>query len=169
MTTISLIAAIDKKGGLGKNNQLLCHLPADLNHFRQLTLGKPVIMGRKTFLSIGKPLPQRQNIVLTTQSDKIEGVDIAHSLQEALTLVSSVKEVMIIGGSSVFKEGLAIADDLYFTIIHHEFEADIFFPAFNKSDWECKSVTERPADEKNAYDLTFYHYQRLPIFKSPSS
>ena len=160
MTIISIIAAIDENAGLGKNNQLLCHLPADLKHFKQTTLGKPVIMGRKTFASIGKPLPHRQNIVLTHQSLTIEGVEMAHSLQDALLCAKQSEEVMIIGGESVFAEALPIAQHIYLTIIHHKFDADVFFPQIDLNRWECLTSKGFQRDEHNQYDMTFHHYQR---------
>ena len=102
MPQFSLVAAIDENYGLGNNNQLLCHLPADLKHFKQITMGKPMIMGKKTYQSIGKPLPGRRNIVLTTQPTHIEGVELACSMQDALELVNESPEVMVIGGAVIF-------------------------------------------------------------------
>lgn len=159
MTQISLIAAIDENFGLGKDNQLLCHLPADLKHFKEITMGKPIIMGRKTFLSIGKPLPGRRNIVLTTQMEPVEGIEIAPTLKEAINLVHNVDEIMIIGGESVFRESMPIANQLYLTIIHHRFRADVYFPELDKSIWTCLEKQFQPRNEKNIYDMTFYHYQ----------
>lgn len=163
MTKISLIAAVDENYGLGLNNQLLCHLPADLKHFKQITLGKPVIMGRKTFLSIGKPLPNRQNIVLTRQLTDIANVEIAHSLQEALTLANNSAEIMIIGGEQIFRESLEIANHIYITVIHHQFMADVYFPELSTSIWHCTDSVFRPRDESNVYDMTFYQYQRVQV------
>lgn len=161
MKKISLIAAVDENYGLGQGNQLLCHLPADLKHFKQITLGKPVIMGRKTFLSIGRPLPNRQNIVLTSQHEDIENVKIAHSLQQALNLANYAPEIMIIGGERVFNESITIANHIYLTIIHHRFVADVYFPRFDTAVWHCLKSEFRPADEQNIYDMTFYQYQRI--------
>lgn len=158
---ISLVAAVDENNGLGKNNELLCHLPADLKHFKELTLGKTIIMGRKTFQSIGRPLPQRQNIVLSKHAESIDGVEVAHSFDDALKLAASRSEIMIIGGEAVFQEALSRADNVYLTIIHHQFEADVHFPTLNKSIWHCLEKKFRQRDEKNIYDLTFCHYQRI--------
>ncbi|MDP1603602.1 MAG: dihydrofolate reductase [Legionella sp.] len=160
MKKISLIAAVDENFGLGKDNQLLCHLPADLKHFKQLTIGKPIIMGRKTFLSIGRPLPERQNIVLTSQSEPIAGVEIARSLTDAFLLATAVPEIMIIGGERVFREALPFASTIYLTIIHHQFAADVFFPELDASIWISENTIDRPADEKNPFALTFIQYQR---------
>lgn len=167
MTIISMIAAMDENAGLGKNNQLLCHLPADLKHFKQITLGKPIVMGRKTFISIGRPLPHRQNIVLTHQSNHpIDGVEMAHSLEEALTYAKHSEEIMIIGGESVFAQALPLAENFYLTIIHHKFDADVFFPYIDLKAWQCLTSKGFQRDEANPYDMTFYHYQRCLKKKS---
>ena len=160
MSHISLIAAVDVNFGLGKNNQLLCHLPADLKHFKEITLGKPVIMGKKTFLSIGRPLPKRQNIVLTAKQNNFSGVEIAASLNEALKLASEAPEIMIIGGASVYQQALAFASNLYLTLIEHQFNADVFFPRIDLTKWTCLSKISRPCDANNPYAMTFYHYQK---------
>ena len=161
MTIVSLIAIVDEENGLGKENQLLCHLPADLKHFKTLTLGKPIIMGRHTFDSIGKPLPGRSNLILSRQPLKIAGVEVVSSLQKALTLVENDPEVFIIGGAIVFEQALDYASKIYLTLIHHHFKADVFFPKLDKSVWHCKEEVFRPRDEKNSYDLTFYLYERI--------
>ncbi|WP_131782202.1 dihydrofolate reductase [Legionella gresilensis] len=160
MANFSLVAAVDENYGLGKDNQLLCHLPADLKHFKHLTMGKPIIMGKKTYQSIGKPLPGRQNIVLTTQALQIEGVDIACSLQQAIDLAGHAPEVMIIGGAAIFEQFLPLANQIYLTMIHHQFNADVFFPKFDLAAWHCIQTQYRPHDEKNLYDMTFYQYKR---------
>lgn len=160
MTIISLIAAVDKNHGLGKGNKLLCHLPADLKHFKEKTVGKPIIMGRKTYESIGRPLPDRLNIVVSKYTIDIPGVTMAHSLEEALTLTKANSEVMIIGGASIFEQALLVADRIYLTLIHEQFDADVFFPKFDKTIWQCREAIDRAHDEKNPYDLTFYEYER---------
>jgi dihydrofolate reductase len=161
MGTISLIAAVDEAGGLGLNNQLLCHLPADLQHFKKITMGKPIIMGRKTFISIGKPLPGRLNIILSRTTASIEGVLIFDSLEKALNHVKEYPEIMIIGGAELFKETISKSDRLYITRIHHHFKADVFFPEIKPLLWNCLSEEFRPNDEKNKYDMTFYTYERV--------
>ena len=160
MTMISLIAAVDENRGLGKDNNLLCHLPADLKHFKQLTLGKPIIMGRKTFDSIGKALPGRLNIVLSKQSILIDGVVVVHSLNEALELVDDVPEVMIIGGSTLFGQALPMAHDIYLTVIHHQFKADVFFPELDMTAWILSGEHAYSHDTNNKYDMTFCHFER---------
>lgn len=163
MTTISLIAAVDECRGMGINNQLLCHLPADLMHFKQLTLGKPIIMGRKTFDSIGRVLPGRLNIVLSKQRLTIEGASVVSSLEEAFELTSDSAEIMIIGGAHIFQQALPLAQNIYLTLIHHEFSADVYFPELDKSVWQQRSMQYISHDEKNEYDMTFYHYERAMI------
>ena len=160
MTFISLIAAVDESFGLGKDNQLLCHLPADLKHFKALTLGKPIIMGRKTFDSIGKPLPGRLNIVLSKQALLIDGVTVVNTLQQALQLAHDAEEIMVIGGSNLFEQALPLAQRIYLTMIHHQFEADVFFPAIDMAAWELHEESSWLHDEKNQYDMTFCHYER---------
>ncbi|MFA5960587.1 MAG: dihydrofolate reductase [Tatlockia sp.] len=161
MTLIRLVAAIDEQYGLGKDNALLCHLPADLQHFKNITLGKPIIMGRKTYESIGRALPGRLNIVLSTQQMEIEGVEVVDSLEKAFALLSEVKEAAVIGGAALFKQAMPYASRMDLTVIHHTFAADVFFPSFNAADWHCTEKCFRLKDEKNSYDLTFYHYERL--------
>ncbi len=160
MTIISLIAAIDESGGLGIDNQLLCHLPADLQHFKHITMGKPIIMGRKTFESIGKPLPGRLNIVLSHSSAAISGVTLVDSLEKALSLTTQESEVMIIGGANLFSQAMDNAKRMYITRIHHEFKADVFFPEISELEWSCQNKEFRQHDEKNKYDMTFITYDR---------
>jgi dihydrofolate reductase len=160
MTIISLIAAVDENFGLGVNNQLLCHLPADLKHFKQLTLGKPVIMGRKTFDSIGRPLPGRLNIVLSKSVADIEGVIVVNSLQKALDQVILNPEVMIIGGALIFEQALPLAQRIYLTIIKHTFNADVFFPNLDTSSWVLSDENHFSRDDKNLYDMTFFSFER---------
>lgn len=161
MTIISLVAAVDQQYGLGKNNQLLCHLPADLQHFKALTIDHSVIMGRKTFASIGKPLPYRRNIVLSRNNQRILGVEIKSSLEAALDATSTENEVMIIGGADVYQQALPLASRIYLTIIEHTFDADRFFPTIDKTHWQCIEEIARVADEKNPYSIRFccFEYQ----------
>jgi dihydrofolate reductase len=160
MTIISLIAAVDEHRGLGIENKLLYHLPADLKHFKELTMGKPIIMGRKTYQSIGKALPGRLNIVLSKHISTINDVLVVGSLQDALVLAKDASEVMIIGGATLFAQALPFAQRIYLTVIHAKFDADVFFPELDKNMWHCKEAVERSRDEKNHYDLTFYRYEK---------
>lgn len=161
MTIISLIAAIDERRGLGKENKLLCHLPADLKHFKAITLGKPVIMGRKTHESIGKALPGRLNIVLSQQVKVISDVTVVHSLSDAIALTQDEPEVMIIGGANLFEQALPLAQRIYLTIIHAEFAADVFFPELDERVWVCQEIIKQSSDEKNQYHMTFFRYERI--------
>lgn len=164
MAIISLIAAIDEASGLGLNNKLLCHLPADLQHFKKITMGKPIIMGRRTFESIGKPLPGRKNVVLSHSSSPIEGVTVVDSLQRALILNKEAPEIIIIGGAELFTQSIEISNRLYITRINHHFEADVFFPKIDEKIWSCRNKEFQQHDDKNGYDMTFYTYERKQIF-----
>ena len=161
MPIISLIAAIDEHNGLGFQQQLLCHLPADLKHFKELTVGKTIIMGRKTFESIGRVLPNRINIIVSRKTLLIPNAKTAHSLEEALEIAQNSQEIMIIGGAELYRHALPFAQKLYLTQIHHTFKADVFFPVLNLDEWHCISKTERACDEQNLYYLTFVCYERV--------
>lgn len=160
MALISLIAAVDKANGIGKNNQLLCHLPADLQHFKSITLGKPVIMGRNTYESIGKPLPGRLNIVLSKTRLSIEGVQVCQKFEKALELTQAYPEIMIIGGATLYAQTIEMANKLYITHIQHEFGADTFFPHIDELMWNCTDNRFRAKDEKNIFDLSFCTYHK---------
>ena len=160
MTQISIIAAIDEANGLGFNNQLLCHLPADLQYFKTITMGKPIIMGRKTFESIGKPLPGRLNIVLSHTQKAIHDVLLCTSLDQAINEARDYPELMIIGGEQLFTEGMNRATRLYLTQIHHQFNADVFFPNINEAQWKCTSKNFHQKDSKNKYDMSFLIYEK---------
>ncbi len=157
---LSLIVALDDNRGIGNNNQLLCHLPADLNYFKEKTMGKPIIMGRRTHLSIGKALPGRLNIVLSQQGLTYDNVTMAKSLEQALALADDAPEVMIIGGAQLFAQALPFAQRIYMTRIHAKCQADVFFPELDEHVWPCVEAINRPKDEKNRYDLTFSIYER---------
>ena len=129
---VNLIVAVDINNGIGKDNQLPWHLPADLKHFKNLTTGHPVLMGRKTFDSIGKALPNRRNIVISRQSGiEYPGIECCNSLEQAMMLCKDEDEIYIIGGSQIFEQSLSLADTLYLTRIEHNFEAVTFFPDIN--------------------------------------
>ncbi|HYK76976.1 MAG TPA: dihydrofolate reductase [Daejeonella sp.] len=157
---ISLVVIADENNGIGRNNQLLCHMPADLKHFKQLTLGHPIIMGRKTFDSMGKPLPGRHNIVITHQNIQIEGCTVVHSLKEALESCAGENQVAIVGGAAIFEQSMDLADTIHFTRLHHTFEADTFFPKIDAQIWEEIQREAHPSDEKNPYPYTFITYRK---------
>lgn len=160
MTIISLIAAVEEENGLGKNNQLLCHLPADLKHFKTVTMGKPIIMGRKTFQSIGKPLPGRINIVLSRHDFQAPDILVVNSFDDALKATKNCPEVMCIGGGGLFQQVLPMAHRIYLTRIHAHLNADVYFPKLNKKDWICETETYQDQDEHNVYAMTYYLYIR---------
>lgn len=160
MSVISLIVAMDEDRVIGREGGMPWHLPADLKHFKQTTTGKPVIMGRRTFESIGKPLPERRNIVLSRGGFRAEGVETAGSLDEALELTRDEGEVMIIGGADVFELALPKADRLYLTRIHGHFEGDTHFPPFNQEHWKVASVENHRADAHNDWPMTFIELRR---------
>ena len=158
---IAIIAAMDRNRLIGNKNQLPWHLPADLAHFKQVTMGKPVIMGRKTFESIGRPLPGRTNIVLTgSETFRPEGVLVANSLEQALLLAGGVDEVMVIGGSLIYRLFLPKADRLYLTYVENEHAGDAWFPEFDLEKWRIIATEEHMADEKNLCAYTFVTYER---------
>ncbi len=160
---LSIIAAADEKNGIGKNNELLCHLPADLKYFKQTTLGHTIVMGRKTYESIGRPLPGRTNIVISRQTSlAIEGCFVFPHLDDAINHAeaSGETELFITGGGTIYELTLPIANKIYLTRIHHQFDADTFFPALPTHDWECTKDEKHTADEKNKHDYSFQVYQR---------
>lgn len=147
---------------IGKDNDMPWHLPADLAYFKKTTLGKPVIMGRKTYESIGRPLPGRQNIVISRNADyQAAGVDVVASVDEALAFAKGVEEIMVIGGGAIYEHCLPAADRLYITHIDANVDGDTQFPVYDtENDWQKVSSEHRPADDKNAYDLDFCVYNR---------
>ena len=158
---ISIIAGMDKNRLIGQGNQLPWRLPADMKHFRRHTLGKPVLMGRKTFESIGKPLPKRTNIILTHDHGyRAAGCIVTHSIEEALDTVRNCEELMVIGGASIYKLFLPRANRLYLTHIHHCFQGDVYFPAFDLTDWQAVKRVDCQPDEKNPHPYSFLFLHR---------
>ena len=159
---LSIIVAMDLNGLIGKDNQLPWYLPADLKHFKQITMGKPVIMGRKTFESIGKPLPGRVNIVLTRRTmAQNSGCIVVNSLDAAIKAAGPVSEVMIIGGAALYGEALPRADRIYLTQVQAELEGDTWFPSLDESDWVVVQQAEQNADENNPYGYVFKTLDRI--------
>lgn len=158
--TISNVVVVDENLGIGKNNQLLVHFPADLKHFKKITTGHTVIMGRKTYESMGKALPNRRNIVITRQKDYfLPDSEVTHSLKEALDSCSTEKEVFVVGGAEIFKESLPISDKIYLTRIHKSFDADTFFPEIDDA-WKETYREDHQKDEKNPFNYSFITYVR---------
>lgn len=155
---ISLIVAMDERGGIGKGNRLPWRLSTDLKRFRELTMGHHIVMGRKTFESIGRALPGRHSIIITrNRALEIEDCFIAHSLEEALQIAErrAETEVFICGGAAIFAQSLERADRLYLTEVHAEVDADTFFPDWDRSLWRETESVYHAADEKNQYPTTF--------------
>jgi len=161
--TLSLLVAADENNVIGKNNKLPWHLPNDLKYFKNLTWAMPILMGRKTFESIGKPLPGRKTIVITRNKNwKHKDVTVVHSVSEATEAakVYEVKEVFVIGGAEIFNSAFNNANRIYLTRIHYQFRGDVFFPVINKDAWQLAKTTFCKRDEKNLYDHTFQVWQR---------
>ncbi len=163
MSKISIIAAVSDNYAIGKSNNLPWHMPADLKHFKQLTTGHAIVMGKRTFESLANgPLPNRKNIVLTSNMSEgvNEGYFEADSLEDAIFLCEHEEKVFIIGGETVFKQCIDKIDSMYITWIHGEFQADTFFPEINFDEWNQLSREDFEADEKNPYPYSFSEYER---------
>ena len=161
---ITIIAAIGLNNELGKDNDLIWHLPADLKRFKKVTSGHSIIMGRNTFESIGKPLPNRRSIIITRNTSyKKEGCDVVHSLEEAINLIKDQKNAFIIGGAQIYKEAIEkqLVDQLDITKVHQNFEADVFFPTIDQSVWEEISEETFLPDDKNHYTYSFISYKKI--------
>jgi dihydrofolate reductase len=158
---VSLVVAMDEKGVIGRDNALPWHLPADLRYFKTLTMGKPLIMGRNTYESIGRPLPGRQNIVLTRDSGyQAPGCDVCAGLEQALDLAGSAEEVMIIGGGALYESAMELADRIYLTEVHAEIQGDTWFPEIDRASWRELRRERHTADAKNAMDYSFVVLER---------
>ena len=162
MTRIALIAAMAENGVIGRENRLPWRLPADLRRFKSVTMGKPVIMGRKTYESIGKPLPGRSNIVVTRDPDyRAQGCQVVHSLDQALEAGAGHAEVMVIGGAELYRQALGRAQRMYLTLVRAEVEGDTLFPDIEPQQWRELERESHRADEKNQYDYDFVILQRV--------
>ena len=156
-----MVAAMAENGMIGKDGVLPWHLPADLKHFKAVTLGKPVIMGRRTWQEVGKPLPGRRNIVISRQPDySVPGAELVASLDEALALVANEPEVMVIGGGQIYKEAIPRADRFYRTLVCGEPQGDTVFPELDWSQWELVEEQSHPADERHSWPMLFQTFQR---------
>jgi dihydrofolate reductase len=168
--TISIIVAASREGVIGRENRLPWHLPRDLKQFRKLTMGKPIIMGRRTFESLGRPLDGRRNIVLSRDPDfRADGAEVVGSFADAIALAGRgddgvpVDELMIIGGSAVFGEAVALADRVYLTTVEGEFAGDVHFPVemVTGPEWALREKEDWPADAKNAHACCFATFERV--------
>lgn len=159
---ISIIVAVAKNGVIGDKNSLLWHLREDMIHFRTTTSGHPVVMGRKTYDSIGRPLPKRTNVVITRDTNlTIEGCTMAHSLEEAVALFDKSEEVFIIGGAQIYRQALPLADRIYLTVIDKEYEGDTSFPEIDYSQWREYSREEFARGEEFEHPFSFITLERV--------
>ena len=162
---ISLVVAASQNDIIGRDNQLPWHLPNDLKFFKQITMGKPIIMGRLTWDSIGRPLPGRTNIVITRDTSlQIEGVKVVNSKEQAIAEAEKegVDEMMVIGGEGIYRLFMEDVDRIYLTRVHAEIEGDAHFPAFDEKDWRLISAEDHKACDKNPYDYSFLVFERKP-------
>jgi dihydrofolate reductase len=165
---VSLIVAMAQTGVIGRDNSLPWRLPEDLKRFRSFTLGKPILMGRKTFDSIGRPLPGRVNLVLTRDRAWLApGVVAVHSVDEALAQAGSSKELVAIGGAEIYRLVLPFARRIYLTHVHADVEGDIFFPDFDPTQWADVEYSMHPADDDHAYPITFMTLERRNAPEAP--
>lgn len=164
MTTLSIIVAIDNNNAIGKDNQMLAHLPLDLKYFQKVTSGHSVVMGRKTFESLPKgALPNRRNIVITQNTSlAFANCEMAHSIEDAVKLTAGEDEVFIMGGGIIYDKTMSLAHKLYITHIHHAFEqAEVYFPEINLNIWKETWREEHLADERHKYDFSFVRYEKI--------
>lgn len=156
-----LVAAMARDRGIGRDGGMPWHLPADLKHFKSVTLGHPVLMGRKTFESIGRPLSGRTNVVISRGSPKLpDGVLLADNLEAAIGHVDEHERVMVIGGGSIYEQALPLASAMELTFVDAQPDADTWFPAWSPDEWQLQAMTVRPADDDNPYRLSFCTFRR---------
>ncbi len=159
---ISIIVAMAENRVIGNQNRLPWHLPADLQHFKRTTMGKPILMGRKTWESLGRALPGRTNIVITRNSDYVaDGGVVVHSMQEALRAAGDAEEVMIIGGAECYRQALPQADTLYLTLVEGEFAGDALFPELAAAEWREVASESHEADDRNPHAYRFVTLRRV--------
>lgn len=158
---ISIIVAMDRNGVIGKDGSLPWHLSSDLQHFKKITMGKPIIMGRRTHESIGRPLPGRENIVITRDSHfHAPACTVLHSIEDVINYCGDSEEIMIMGGADLYVQTLGKASRIYLTEVHAELEGDTYFPEFDRENWEEVERYDFSADEKNEYDYSFVILER---------
>jgi dihydrofolate reductase len=160
--SVALVVAMTRDGVIGRDNAMPWHLPDDLKHFKALTMGKPMLMGRKTFEAIGRPLPGRTTLVLTRDPVwQAPGVNVVHSLDEAFQVIDAVPELCVVGGAEIYKLTLPIAQRIHLTRIHASIPGDTVFPAIDMSQWRETDRVEHPADERHSCAMTFSTLERL--------
>ncbi|MEX0449273.1 dihydrofolate reductase [Spiribacter sp. 221] len=159
---ITLVVAMSENRVIGRNNDLPWRLPDDMRHFVALTRGKPIVMGRRNFESIGRPLPNRQNIVMTRDANwATDGVEVVHTLEEAVAAAAGAAELMVIGGAGIYAAFLPIADRIELTRVRAELDGDTWFPAFEGPDWALQQTTHHPADAEHAWPMDFETWTRV--------
>ena len=156
----SIVVAISENHAIGKDNKLLWYLPKDLKHFKDITTGGTVIMGRKTYDSVGKPLPKRRNIIVTRQPITIEGCEVVNSIEAALDLCRDEDEVFIVGGAEIYKQAMHLTDRIYLTIVHENIDGDTYFPEIKEDIWKETERADHEPDEKNALPFSFITLER---------
>jgi len=159
--TVTIVVAISENHVIGKDNQLLWYMPNDLKHFKDITTGHTVIMGRKTYDSVGKPLPRRRNIIITRKPITIEGCEVVNSIEAALALCADEPEIFIVGGAEIYKQSIKLTDRIYLTIIHKKFDGDSFFPEIDMQEWKEVSREDHQADDRNPIPYSFITLERI--------
>ncbi|WP_262246934.1 dihydrofolate reductase [Parapedobacter soli] len=158
---VSAIVAAAENNAIGKDNQLLWHLPNDLRFFKRTTTGHPVIMGRKTYESVGKPLPNRRNIIITRQAEyAVAGAEVVHSVEAAIGSCPGEPEVFVVGGAEIYRQALPLVERIYLTRVHVSLPGDSFFPELDEREWRLASEENHPADERHAYSYSFRILER---------
>ncbi len=162
MKPISIIVAIASNYAIGKDNDLLWHISDDLKRFKKITSGKTVVMGKNTFYSLPfRPLPNRRNIILTDiAGEQIEGCEMAYSIEQAIDLMDADSENFIMGGGSIYRQFMDIADKLYITRVHQDFDADTFFPSIDESEWKLIDKTDMPPEKEGSFSFSYEIYTR---------
>ena len=158
---ISIIVAVADNGVIGDKNSLLWHISEDLRNFKRVTTGHPVVMGRNTYLSLGRPLPGRTNVVVSRTAARIEGCRVVRSLEEAFALFPADEEVFVIGGAQIYAQTIGMADRLYITRVEHDYEGDTSFPVWNRSQWRLVSNERFERGEKYPYPFVIEVYERV--------
>ncbi|MDB5155671.1 MAG: dfrA [Mucilaginibacter sp.] len=158
---ISIVVAISENHAIGKDNKLLWYLPKDLKHFKDITTGGTVIMGRKTYDSVGKPLPKRRNIIVTRQPITIDGCEVVNSIEAALDLCRDEEEVFIVGGAEIYKQAMHLTDRIYLTIVHENIDGDSYFPEIKEDIWKETERADHDPDEKNPLPFSFITLERI--------
>ena len=157
---INIIVAVAENGVIGDKNSLLWHISEDLRYFKRITSGHPVVMGRKTYESLGRPLPNRTNVVITRSDIQIDGCTVVHSIEEAVGMFPAGEEIFIIGGAQIYAQALPIADRFYLTRVHRAYEGDTHFPEWDESQWRQVSREHFDRGEKFDAPFTFEVYER---------